>query len=745
MPTTANFSLEYPDDNSSVDIAGHFETLADDVDEAINTRLALTGGTLTGALAGTLTTDASSSTTGAFKTAGGMGIAKALYVGTTLNVTGATTLTGDLTISKSDARLTVDSTANDGYANIQALANKYAGVIVRTGSSPRWGIVKSNYGESGSNVGSDLLITGYSDAGSSLGNWLTIERANGKVTLNGALALSGSQHTIKNGTPTTLNFAKGSQWGYSSGYRAIILGDTAGSPNNVTVAIGYDPVGNANGSFTGNGSEVLFRNAVEFTTPNAANNAWLKPLKFDSSGNTTLLGLTAGTANFTGDLTISKASPVLSINASSGDPVVSIDGAAGQIKSTRYRTGTSLRWLTGANATAESGSNAGSDFVIQRYNDAGAGLGAALTITRSTGTATFSGILEAGTSLGITSGPTWTNDTGKWKTSSHVRIDGNIYAVGGSILFGGASDVSLSRNAATSLLSNSDVTISKASATATLTGTNPLLLLSGTGFSGPIIRLTANSGQPKIIDFQTGGVMRFRLYTDSVAESGSSVGSDFSIARKVDGGSETNALTISRATGKTTLGSVGASAGLELGSSGPRMMSGTGSPEGVVTAPIGSIWYQSDSTVGVTHWRKATGAGNTGWVVMSGDTGWRDVSASLDATFLTANPNAKMRIRRTNDTVQVAYQAGTSATFTTNYATVYDPPTGFRTRSDTGFGVPYMALMDPTSATGTTKTLYVSGNSLLSGGTWVSATNYWGNMTYTTTETWPTSLPGSAA
>ena len=50
--------------------------------------------------------------------------------------------------------------------------------------------------------------------------------------------------------------------------------------------------------------------------------------------------------------------------------------------------------------------------------------------------------------------------------------------------------------------------------------------------------------------------------------------------------------------GKVTFGDVGASAGLELGSSGPRVMSGTGSPEGVVTAPVGSMWTDEAATTG---------------------------------------------------------------------------------------------------------------------------------------------------
>jgi len=48
--------------------------------------------TFTGTLFGTDITDSSSSTTGAFKTAGGMGVARALFVGDTLNTAGAATL-----------------------------------------------------------------------------------------------------------------------------------------------------------------------------------------------------------------------------------------------------------------------------------------------------------------------------------------------------------------------------------------------------------------------------------------------------------------------------------------------------------------------------------------------------------------------------------------------------------------------------------------------------------------------------
>jgi hypothetical protein len=52
-----------------------------------------------------------------------------------------------------------------------------------------------------------------------------------------------------------------------------MLGDS--NPSNfTTVSIGYDPSGNANGAFNGNGNEVLFRNGASFATPTTANTAF---------------------------------------------------------------------------------------------------------------------------------------------------------------------------------------------------------------------------------------------------------------------------------------------------------------------------------------------------------------------------------------------------------------------------------------------------------------------------------------
>lgn len=51
---------------------------------------------------------------------------------------------------------------------------------------------------------------------------------------------------------------------------------------------------------------------------------------------------------------------------------------------------------------------------------------------------------------------------------------------------------------------------------------------------------------------------------------------------------------------------------------GPTITSGTGSPESVVTAVVGSIFLRTDGSTGTTQYRKETGSGNTGWIAAAG-------------------------------------------------------------------------------------------------------------------------------
>lgn len=52
---------------------------------------------------------------------------------------------------------------------------------------------------------------------------------------------------------------------------------------------------------------------------------------------------------------------------------------------------------------------------------------------------------------------------------------------------------------------------------------------------------------------------------------------------------------------------------LPIGTDSVTWASGEGSPEGVRTAPVGSLWTRTDGGAGTTLYVKETGTGNTGW------------------------------------------------------------------------------------------------------------------------------------
>lgn len=100
----------------------------------------------------------------------------------------------------------------------------------------------------------------------------------------------------------------------------------------------------------------------------------------------------SGTLSVTGTLSASKAASNAVTIASTGSSVqLILNGAASFGKVLELHTGGLLRWDLRSNATPESGSNAGSDLIINRYNDAGVSLGFALSIVRATGAVSLAG------------------------------------------------------------------------------------------------------------------------------------------------------------------------------------------------------------------------------------------------------------------------------------------------------------------------------------------------------------------
>ena len=79
-------------------------------------------------------------------------------------------------------------------------------------------------------------------------------------------------------------------------------------------------------------------------------------------------------------------------------------------------------------------------------------------------------------------------------------------------------------------------------------------------------------------------------------------------------------------------------------------MRGTGMPNGVVEAPIGTTYIDKNKTNGALKWIKTTDGGNTGWKVAEGDTGW-----VLGWQENIGDNKNRMYFRRKNDVVHVKF------------------------------------------------------------------------------------------
>lgn len=153
---------------------------------------------------------------------------------------------------------------------------------------------------------------------------------------------------------------------------------------------------------------------------------------------------------------------------------------------------------------------------------------------------------------------------------------------------------------------------------------------------------------------------------------------------------------------------------------------GAGSPLSVVTpTAVGQMYVDTAATTGARVWI-STGTTSASWVVAVGDTEWRSIAASGAGVI-----GGTIRTRRVGNMIQVNAEVATDASFVSG-TTVYTASAGFS-------GIPsYLSpgyVGTQWHATGGTalKLAYTGANGGLRG-TWV----------FTTTDAWPTSLPGTA-
>jgi hypothetical protein len=91
---------------------------------------------------------------------------------------------------------------------------------------------------------------------------------------------------------------------------------------------------------------------------------------------------------------ITFGGPTVTLTVASGSGSYAVRTAAGSEAAYVLATASTSRWTITKNTGAETGSNVGSDFTINRFNDAGSFINTPVYITRSTGAITFAGAVN---------------------------------------------------------------------------------------------------------------------------------------------------------------------------------------------------------------------------------------------------------------------------------------------------------------------------------------------------------------
>jgi hypothetical protein len=239
---------------------------------------------------------------------------------------------------------------NDPAGTAHLVQGQSAGVA-------RWSLnLGDGSAETGGNAGANFALTSYTDGGAVIGTPITVRRSDGRVTMQPS---SGSAGGLYFDTGATLGF-----------YATAGILQVAGS--------------------------VTFRGGAIAITPAAGNASLTITGPSGANGNLTVTGNAAANLTMTGTTGVctmsmsGQTNATLSMAATTGFASMTLRRPAAQSASLIAQTAGNNRWgMVVADNSAESGSNAGSNFALQAYNDAGTILSTPLSIVRSSGVATF--------------------------------------------------------------------------------------------------------------------------------------------------------------------------------------------------------------------------------------------------------------------------------------------------------------------------------------------------------------------
>ena len=407
------------------------------------------------------------------------------------------------------------SLAATAQMTLASLAGNSRQIVFYSGAAARWGIAVSGETESGSNAGSNLVITGFNDAGTSVIDVITVNRASGAVALPGALTVGGTatlSGTVSGAGITSLlapyapmagpNFTGYATFagqitaqaglvvsgGTLSGTGVNSLFATPPPVGSTTASTGAFTTLSASGTVSGAGfsSYLASPPAIGGTTAAAGSFTSLS-----ASGNLTVGGTTTltGALSTSGNLTVGSntaTNPYLFINAAAADP-----------RNIAFQTAGLSRWAIYCDTAAESGSNAGCNFNIGAFSDAGGYNLDVVNINRANGLVTLG--------YGLT--------------------------VAGATTMLGALNIS--------------------------------------GQGVPLV-LNNTAGSYRLLEFTTANVVRWEMGVGNDAESGSNAGATFNITAFADSGAYiASPLSITRSSGLTSINN-----GLTVSGGGTTTLSG---------------------------------------------------------------------------------------------------------------------------------------------------------------------------